>query len=566
MSAQRRAPKAQRKAGARARPQPSRKRILGVELSRLLRKRAIFLVLLLVFVHVVLAHLVMMPAPHTGGDNAGYLTLARSILERGTYQDLYDPAQPPHTQYPPVFPLILAAADLLGLEPWLQLKYLIVAFSAIGVAFSYLWIRRRGRPELAFGVALLLAVSPGVLDLTHWVLSDVPFWAMTMVALWAWDRFRPGDYRMLAVAVIMTTLAYLTRSAGLPLLLAAAGWLVWKRQWRALALFVLFITPFAFWWWLRARTQGGVDYVGQFWFVNPYDPSLGRIGFSDLLVRMRDNGSRYISWHLPVLLFGVQRYLMLSVLIVLFGFYGWLVRMRRPRISELFLPLYIGLLLIWPAVWSGERFLLPALPFILFYAGDAVVRVLRMTTPAAARLVPAALAGLLVMLGLPQLSSATQLSRECMAVYRTGEKYACLPPQWQDYAAIAEMAPRVLPDGAVVLSRKPRTFYIISGLPGRTYPLTAQPDSFFRGAADARARYVLFDGLDGLSQSYLAPVLVGYSNSFCIMFGLGPERATLFGILPRRAPPAQAAPNFESCGAEFWRSAAVRDSLLQGAN
>lgn len=564
MSAQRRAPKAQRKAGPRSRGQPSRKRVLGVELSRLLRKRAIFLVLLLVFVHVALAHLVLMPAPHTGGDNAGYLTLARSILERGTYQDLYDPAQPPHTQYPPVFPLILAAADLLGLEPWLQLKYLIVAFSAIGVAFSYLWIRRRGRPELAFGVALLLAVSPGVLDLTHWVLSDVPFWAMTMVAMWAWDRFRPGDYRMLAIAVIMTTLAYLTRSAGLPLLVGAAGWLVWKRQWRALAMFVLFITPFAFWWWLRARTQGGVDYVGQFWFVNPYDPSLGRIGFTDLLVRMRDNGGRYISWHLPVLLFGVQRYLLLSVLIVLFGFYGWLVRMRRPRISELFLPLYIGLLLIWPAVWSGERFLLPALPFILFYAGDAVVRVLRMTTPAAARLVPAALAGLLVLLGLPQLSSATQLSRECMAVYRAGEKYACLPPQWQDYAGIAEIAPRVLPEGAVVLSRKPRTFYIISGLPGRTYPLTAEPDSFFRGAADARARYVLFDGLDGLSQSYLAPVLVGYSNSFCIMFGLGPERATLFGILPRRAPLAQAAPNFESCGVEFWRSAAVRDSLYGG--
>jgi hypothetical protein len=563
MSAPRRREKPQRRSATPARKRPSRPRISGAGLGRLLRTRAVFLVLLLVFVHVALAHLVMQPAPHTGGDNAGYLTLARSILERGTYQDLYDPAAPPHTQYPPVFPLILAGADVIGLQPWLQLKYLIVLFSALAVAFSYLWIRRRGRPELAFGVALLLALSPGVLDLTHWVLSDVPFWALTMIAIWAWDRFRPGDYKLLAVAVVMTTLAYLTRSAGLPLLVAAIAWLGWKRQWRALACLVAVAAPFALWWWLRARTQGGVDYVGQFWFVNPYDPALGRIGFTDLLVRMKDNGAKYISWHLPVLLFGVQRYLPISVLIVLFGVYGWLVRMRRPRISELFLPLYIGLLLIWPAVWSGERFLLPALPFILFYAGDGVVRVLRMTTPPAARLVPAALAGLLVLLGLPQLVQATRLSRECMAIYRAGDRYACLPEQWQDYAAIAELAPRVLPDGAAVLSRKPRTFYILSGLPGRTYPLVAVPDSFFRAAADAGARYVLFDRLDGLSQAYLAPVLVRYSNSFCIMFGLGPDRATLFGILPSRAPPATQPAQFAACGPEFWRSSAARDSLLQ---
>ena len=184
--------------------------------------------------------------------------------------------------------------------------------------------------------------------------------------------------------------------------------------------------------------------------------------------------------------------------------------------------------------------------------------------PAAARLAPAVVAGCIVLLGMPQLSQATQLSRECMGVYRTGDEYACLSPDWKDFYGIAEIAPRALPDSAVVLSRKPRNFYSASGLQGQNYPLFPEPDSFFKTARETGARYVLFDGLDGLSQSYLAPVLVGYSNSFCIMFGLGPERATLFGILPRRAPPAQAAPNFESCGVEFWRSAAVRDSLLQG--
>ncbi len=553
----------QRKQKGARKTQPRKPHVLGETLGRLLRAR--WLVLVLVVVHLVFAHFVMQPAPHTGGDNAGYLALAKSILERGTYQNLYDPAEPLHTQYPPVFPLILAGASLLGLTSWLQLKYLIVAFSAAAVGFTYLWIRKRGRPELAFAVALILALSPGVLDLSHWVLSDVPFWAMTMAAVWAWDRLRPGDYKLLVAAALLTTLAYLTRSAGLPLLLAAAGWLAWRRRWSELTIFLLIIGPFALWWWWRARTQGGVDYVGQFWFVNPYDPAQGRIGLDDLLVRMKDNGVKYVSWHLPVLLFGVQRYLLLSIGIVVLGAYGWLMRMRRPRVSELFLPLYIGLLLIWPAVWSGERFLLPALPFLLYYAGDGLVRLLRLTFVPAARLVPATVAAGLVFLGLPQLAQSAQLSSQCMQLYRAGDQYACLPQQWKDFATIAELAPRLLPDRSAVLSRKPRAFFIIGGVPSRTYPLTAEPDSFFRAARAAGARYVLFDRLDALSQAYLVPVLVNRSNSFCMLFSLGPDRATMFGI--RQAVPAvppQQETSFEPCGDEYWRSMAVRDSLFNG--
>jgi hypothetical protein len=559
MSAQRRSRQSPRPSVTKTRKPKSR--VLGAELGRLLHKSR-WLVAALMALHLLLAYLVLQPAPHTGGDNAGYLTLAKSILERGTYQDLYDSTEPPHTQYPPVFPLILAGATAIGLQPWVPLKFVIIAFSTLAVGFTYLWIRRRGRPELAFGVALIMAVSPGVLELTHWELSDVPFWAITMVAVYAWDRLRPGDYRMLALAVIMTTLAYLTRSAGLPLVVAAIAWLTWRKRWRELGAFLLVFAPFALWWWWRARAQGGVDYVGQFWFVDPYQPALGRIGVSELLERMRENGVKYMRWHLPVLLFGGQRFRLISVLIILLGIYGWGVRMRRPRISEFFLPLYIGLLLIWPAVWSGERFLLPAVPFILFYAGDAVVRLLRMTAPAFARLVPAALAALIVLLGLPQLSQAMVASRQCMALYRLGDKYACLPDQWKDFFAVAEAAPRVLPEDAAVLSRKARTFYIVGGVAGRNYPLSADPDTFFREAAEAKARYVLFDRLDGLSQAYLAPVLVNRSNRFCIVFGLGQDRATLFGILPAPAAASADGAQFTECGNEFWRSTAVKDSLF----
>jgi hypothetical protein len=175
-------------------------------------------------------------------------------------------------------------------------------------------------------------------------------------------------------------------------------------------------------------------------------------------------------------------------------------------------------------------------------------------------------AGAIILVGMPQLSQATQVSRECMRIYRTGDDYACLPESWKDFYGIAELAPRVLPDNAIVLSRKPRNFYSAAGLKGRNYPLFAEPDSFFKTAREAGARYVLFDRLDGVSQAYLVPVLVTRSNRFCILFGLGQERATVFGILPEmvRVQPPQPDVQFATCGDDYWRSAAVRDSLYQG--
>jgi hypothetical protein len=560
---------AKRRTEKKTAAKPARKtirksRVAGADLGKLLR-RTPWLVAGLVLVHVLLALATLEPAPHTGGDNAGYLTLAKSIMERGTYQDLYDPREPAHTQYPPVFPLILAAASLIGLKTWMQLKYLTIAFSAIAVGFTYLWIRRRGRPELAFGVAALLTIAPGVLGLAHWELSDVPFWAITMVAVWAWDGLRPGEYKMLAVAIVMTTLAYLTRSAGLPLLIAAVAWLVWRKRWKSLVAFLLVIGPFALWWYIRARTQGGVDYASQFSFVDPYNPALGRIGVGELLTRMKDNGVKYITVHLPILLFGAPKFVPASVLIVLLGIYGWVARMRRPHVGELFLPLYIGLLLIWPAVWSGERFLLPALPFILFFAGDGLVRLLRMTAPASARLVPATLAAVMVLMAMPQLAEATRISGECRALHRAGDRYPCIDPVSRDLYAMAEVAPRVVPANSAVFTRKPRIFYHVAGLPGQIWPLVAEPDSFFRLARDIKARYVLFDPRDGLSQAYVAPVILKQPNRFCLLFGLGEGRPMLFGIAEMKtfAAPTDGA-QFATCGPEYWKSEAARDSLLRG--
>ena len=96
------------------------------------------------------------PAAHTGGDNAGYITLAYSLLKNGTYTELFDPAQPLHTKYPPVFPALLAGLMALGARSWTSLKAVAVLSTVGASALTYLWAERRvgpGQPDANEGRA-----------------------------------------------------------------------------------------------------------------------------------------------------------------------------------------------------------------------------------------------------------------------------------------------------------------------------------------------------------------------------------------------------------------------------
>lgn len=565
----RQAAAADRQAAARGpAPAPPAGARLAQVVRTAVRNRPLALAAALVALHVALALLTFEPQPHTGGDNAAYITLGRSLLD-GRYAELWEPGAPPHIKYPPVFPGVLAIALALGLQPWVQLKLVVLAFSATAVAFSFLWTRARGHTGLALGVGLLLAVAPGILREGRWILSDVPFWAFTMVALWAFERLKPDDHARFAIAAGATLLAYFTRSAGIPLVVAALVWLAWRRHWRQLAVLAIAIGVPAVLWTVRSRLVGGGAYVSEFWLINPYQPALGTIGPADLLARIVENVGRYVSIHLPILLSGRQPtgFLLLSVTMVLVGVYGWAARLREARAAELFLPLYLGLIFIWPAVWSGERFLLPALPALLVFAGTGLGRLVRRLAPRHDFVAGAAAVSLIALLTLPAHSHGARIGSECRSRYVAGEPYACLPgPHWFDFFRLAEVSAQALPDDAVVLSRKPRLYYVLSGRAGRTYPfVTDDGAAFFAAAEDLGARYVVFDRLDAVSDRYLRPVLLRRPDAFCLLRVEQLSGTVLFGIrdeAARRAPPAREVQGeevtFTTCEDDYWRTPEAR--------
>jgi hypothetical protein len=509
----------------------------------------------LAFLHWVVCLLAFNPAPHTGGDNATYISLARSLLERGDFTEIWDPALRPYTLYPPVFPAFLAAAMALGLTTWAQLKLVVVVTSAVAVGVTCLWLRRVASPGVALTSGVLLALAPGVVNASHWVLSDPLFWLLCMLVLLAHARLGDGGRAVPAsvkhgptvtgwmlLLAVSTALAYLTRSAALPLVMALFGVLAWRRRWLELALVGTVFVPAASLWALRNARSGGSGYLDYFWLVDPYQPHLGTLGLPGIAERIAGNARSYIEVATSELFFGAHSWAGISgAALLLAAAAGWAKRcQRRPDLPELLLPLYLATLLAWPSVWASARFLLPVAPLLLLYAVEAVRDLsARLAWPYAMRLPLALIAGALVV---PNLFAEVRIGSHCRAQHADGSTFACLEPEWRDLFTVASQLNGRLPDETVVLSRKPTLFYMLSGYRGRMYPMSAEPDSFFRVMDEVGASYVVVDQIPGVGPLYLHPVLLARRDDFCIVAENSLPGAALARIEPGGAPRAENAP------------------------
>jgi len=490
-------------------------------------RRAVLVLLGIVVAQVALSGLVFTPAPHTGGDNAGYIALAHSLLERGAYLELWSPGEPPHTKYPPVFPLLLAGVMALGAKGWVTLKVVPFVSTILVGVLSFLWARERKGEGVAAGVALLVVLSDAVLYYSRWILSDPTFLALTLGALWALERGegrksgRPGVWLMVGFTLVV--LAYFTRSAGLPLVAATVLWLILRKGWGGLAIFsTVFLGSAGLWWW-RSAEAGGGGYASEFWLIDPYRPDLGRIGPTELLARIWENLVGYVTNFIPEGLVGLEGPWLpfLGVALAVLALVGWLRSFRvGPGLAELFLPLYFGLMLLWPGVWSGDRFALPLLPLFLFYGILALQWILRGLKTFPRALV---LAGAFLLLALPSLRSWAEEARgagDCRALAAGGNPWACHGVNVQEYALMARWAGGNLPVGAVVVTRKPRIFFVESSVKTVSLPLTTNPEAFMGTVEKQGARYLTADRWDGLASYYLPPVLQGRPAAFCFITGV----------------------------------------------
>jgi hypothetical protein len=506
----------------------------------------------LALIHLLLALLAFHQAPYTGGDDATYISLARSLLERHEYRDIWDPAMPLHTQYPPVFPMIVAGGLAMGLDIVTKLRLAMVIISTLAVFVSCLWLRRVTTAGIAFCAGFFIALSPEVVRLGMEVLSDYTFWLFSILAVLAW-RQAEGErsaipVKKVFIAAIVTLLAYITRSAGAPLLLAVFIWLALRKDFRAFAITAALSAPPIFAWWLRGRHANGGGYLAPFLAVDPYDPAKGNVDLVEILKRFGANLHNYSARHIPRMIDGSPRQMLwLGASVGLIAIIGWSLRAKKPSVAEIWFPIYVGLVLLWPVTWGGGRFLMPIAPLIALYAVEPIAK-LASNYRRPAVIAIAIIVGACVLI-FPDIKNQIDIGTGCRARYAEGERFPCTDPAFAQFFEEAEKARGNLPAGSVVLSRKPTIYFVHSGYQSRLYPLSKEPDSLLNLAFRINAHYVVIDQITDLAPRYLHPVLLARRDDFCVIPELSLENAVLVKIEIGGPPrPPGSPPNvFRAC-------------------
>ncbi len=507
------------------------------------------------------------PVPHSGGDNAAYIALAYDLLANRSYTDVFDPAGLPHTKYPPVFPLLLAGLVALGARSWVVLKLVAAVSTVAAVGFTYDFVQRRFDRLTAFAVAALVALASAVVYYSHWILSDPLFLALTIGSLAALGRAavqEPDASSWLWIGVVSALLAFFTRSAGLPLVLAILGWLALDRRWRDLVIAAAIVGIPALGWWWRARGVAVASYAEEFWMVDPYQPALGTIGVSGLIPRALSNAEAYVFTHGPggIVGPGASWLPLLGIVLTLAALLGWLITAReRVGPVELFFPAYAGLILLWPEVWAGDRFALPLYPVMLAYAAVTLHEIGRRVPEAMSGLLAgAAVLAILLPAGGHWLQRASE-SSECARHARQAGPWACYGPGVTSFVDAAGWMGEALPEGSVAFSRKPRHFFVLSGLRSRTFPFDESPDAHLALADELGVRYVLLDQWDALAGRYVGSAVRRQPGGFCFVrsFGSADARgAQLLGIRTPRARSSHTDPSGAAqivpCPSEYLRA------------
>jgi hypothetical protein len=140
--------------------------------------------------------------------------------------------------------------------------------------------------------------------------------------------------------------------------------------------------------------------------------------------------------------------------------------------------------------------------------------------------------------------------------------FACYGPRWEQFAAVAGWAGESLPEGSAVMSRKPRLFYVLGGVPSRTFPFDPSPGAQLDAADGVGARYVVLDQVDGLSTRYVGGAIRAAPGAWCVVRGFGQGQGIgtqLLGILPPEARSVGSAADGEirvgRCPADYVASA-----------
>ncbi len=486
-----------------------------------------------------------------GGDNAAYYILGNSIAMGHGYKNIHVAEMTEHNHFPPGYPLIIAAASKVFTNDIAFIKKVNGFFLLMSIGLLFLIIYKiTGNFHWPFICCLFSLYNYYLLNYSFIMMSEIPYLffsllciLLTMITNWDNPFYKSWPFIFLLLCVPFT---YYIRSTGLALFAGILLFLLYNRKWLhsfvLSAVFFLSILP----WYIRGKHIGGNSYIGQLFFKNPYRPELGQMGIVDWLSRFRDNLERYITREIPNGMFNfieqvngpVQKFPLttfewvigiLTLALILFG----LFRIKKYFLLILFYcGAYMGILLLWPDVWIGVRFILPLVPLLIFFFINGTVELISIIWNKLLKNKYQLLFQLMiVVICLFSIKSYGSLATDKLELLAKG--YYSKP--YQNYFELAKWIKNNAPAKSVTSCRKGQLFFLYSTKFVTGFRNTLIVEEQIEYLKSKNVKYVVLDQLGYSStRRYLFPAMKKYPGKFKVIKHLKNPDTYLTEFFPER--------------------------------
>jgi len=506
-------------------------------------------------------------------DDCIYVTTAKALATGQGYRIISLPYEPAQTKYPPLYPFLLSF--IWRFYPQfpenltiMMLLSVLAAISFLAVTWRYLVNQSYAGRWMAVVVVALTAVNARTMILATSIVSEMVYAALSVVGLCLAEQYEKErkDWVWGAGAGVVIGLAFLTRSAGIALLIGVAVYFVIRRQWRRgllpVAVGGAFVVGWIGWSYINRSTVEGVNVAYYTSYLRDFDEVLSglqAIGNESKLMILLGivvrNILGFVLVSVPICLglpYELIPYFGFAFLFIAAGF----VRLssKGVRLLQVYVISYLAFHLMWPYV-TYSRFLMPLLPFLLLFViaeFDKLVTLLRrewLSTGQVVRKISAAFVGLAAV-----LSVSAVLYYSGRNIYRSlasSSLKKIAGPAVEDGQAIEWIRAHTDSSDVVICSRDPM-YYLYTGrkatrsfrvnlseaaLPVQNYQQTAneQTESVFRIVNESKGRYIVLTTADfgydtDPERTSLKALLEEHPGMFVPVFKSSDERSTIYRI------------------------------------
>jgi hypothetical protein len=323
-------------------------------------------------------------------DDGVYAVNGKSLWEGTGYRIMSLPGEPYQTKYPPVLPVLFSI--VWWINPSFPSNAVLFLVPSVLATILYVIVSRdyfarelSASRAVALWATLLIAFNGRTVLLAASAFSEAVFTLFSLLALWSSSAcLRAPSWRRAAAAALLLSLAVLTRSSGLAIVVAVGLMALLRQKLRKLSAVLITGALVFVGWTLWARGHLSDPGNGLFTFYLSYGgvfgERLGALGIRGLLSFVAGNTIGLIPISIPLVILGLSYSsipqaapalvvpgLVLLLLTFCITAWGFAAHARRGlHATHLYVAIYLALHAVWPySAW--DRFLMPLLPFLCFF-------------------------------------------------------------------------------------------------------------------------------------------------------------------------------------------------------